>query len=125
MTVAGGAADSNKDDLIARGGKVDREVLLSRYGQQTGDDETPIAVRFTLSRDLNKRLDRYLVDRIPFLSRTSLQRLIREQAVTVNGLAPKPSTRLRAGDEVRQRFDHDLRRALREFTDARVACGDE
>ncbi len=88
------------DDLIARGGKVDRERLFELYELQTGDDEQPISVTLRLSRDLNKRLDRYLVDRIPFLSRTSLQRLIREQAVTVNGLAPKPSTRLRAGDEI-------------------------
>jgi len=88
------------DDLIARGGKVDRERLFELYEKQTGDDEQPISVTLRPSRDLNKRLDRYLVDRIPFLSRTSLQRLIREQAVTVNGLAPKPSTRLRAGDEI-------------------------
>ena len=88
------------DDLIARGGKVDRERLFELYEKQTGDDEQPISVTLRISRDLNKRLDRYLVDRIPFLSRTSLQRLIREQAVTVNGMAPKPSTRLHAGDEV-------------------------
>ena len=88
------------DDLIARGGKVDRERLFELYEQQTGDDEQPVSVTLRITRELNKRLDRYLVDRIPFLSRTSLQRLIREQAVTVNGLIPKPSTRLRAGDEI-------------------------
>jgi len=87
------------DDLIARGGKVDRERLFELYELQT-DDEQPISVTLRISRDLNKRLDRYLVDRIPFLSRTSLQRLIRERAVTVNGAAPKPSTRLHAGDEI-------------------------
>ncbi|MHC4776277.1 MAG: S4 domain-containing protein, partial [Planctomycetota bacterium] len=87
-------------DLIAPGGKVDRETLYALYERQTDDDETPISVTFKLSRDLNKRLDRYLVDRVPFLSRTSLQRLIRERAVTVNGRTPKPATRLRAGDEV-------------------------
>ena len=64
------------------------------------DDDGAIVVDFTLSRDLNKRLDRYLVDRIPFLSRTSLQRLIAEQAVSVNGRAPKASTKLRRGDVV-------------------------
>ncbi|MHC4413852.1 MAG: RluA family pseudouridine synthase [Planctomycetota bacterium] len=87
-------------NLIAPGGKVDRESLFQLYEQQEGDDETPIAVRFKLTRDLNKRLDRYLVDRIPFLSRTSLQQLIKEQAVTVNGRLGKPSTRVRDGDEV-------------------------
>ena len=88
------------DDLIARGGKVDRQRLFELYQQQTGDDERPVSVSFRLSRNLDKRLDRYLVDRIPFLSRTSLQKLIREQGVTVNGRPPKPSTRLRAGDEI-------------------------
>lgn len=74
--------------------------LLELYTRQDADDETPVTVRFTLTRDLDKRLDRYLVDRVPFLSRTSLQRLIREDAVTVNGRVPKPSTKLRRGDEV-------------------------
>ncbi len=88
-------------DLIGPGGKVDREALLALYEEQSdGDDDTPISVRVELSRDLDKRLDKYLVDRIPFLSRTSLQQLIREMAVTVNGRVPKASTRLRKGDVV-------------------------
>lgn len=92
---------SHNPDLIASGGKVDRERLFALYEQNDlGDDETPVTVRFELTRDLNKRLDKYLVDRIPFLSRTSLQRLIREEAVLVNRRVPKASTRLRLGDEV-------------------------
>jgi len=90
-------------DLIAADGKVDRDALFALYEQledKAGDDETPVTVTFTLQRDLNKRLDRYLVDRIPFLSRTALQRLIREEAVTVNGKVPKPSTNLRSGDVI-------------------------
>jgi 23S rRNA pseudouridine1911/1915/1917 synthase len=88
-------------DLIASGGKVDRERLFALYEQnEVGDDETPVTVRFELNRDLNKRLDKYLVDRIPFLSRTSLQRLIREEAVHVNNRVPKAATRLRRGDVV-------------------------
>ena len=87
------------DAVIARGGKVDQAALYELY-EQSSDDDTPVSVRFELSRDLQKRLDRYLVDRIPFLSRTSLQRLIREQAVTVNGRPPKASTKLRKGDVV-------------------------
>ncbi len=89
------------DDVVGVGGKVDQQRLFELYEQQTeGEDESPIAVRFTLTRDLNKRLDRYLVDRVPFLSRTSLQHLIHEEAVTVNGRVPKPSTKLRKGDEI-------------------------
>ncbi len=87
--------------LISGGGKVDRDALEALYAaiEETDPDARP-RVRFTLSRDLSKRLDRYLVDRVPFLSRTSIQRLIDENAVTVNGRQPKASTRLRKGDVV-------------------------
>ncbi|MCA9286248.1 MAG: RluA family pseudouridine synthase [Phycisphaerales bacterium] len=89
--------------LIAPGGKVDRDALYDLYARQEesgeGDDRA-VSVTFRLARDLAKRLDRYLVDRIPFLSRTALQRLIDEGGVTVNGRAPKASTRLRLGDVV-------------------------
>lgn len=88
------------DDLVAPGGKVDQDALFALYAEAADDDDRQVSVRFVLSRDLNKRLDRYLVDRIPFISRTSLQRLIRENAVTVNGRVPKASTNLRRGDVV-------------------------
>ncbi len=77
---------------IGSGGSVDP----SRFSS----DDGPAHARFTLQRDLHKRLDRYLGDRVPWLSRTSLQRLISESAVTVNGRLPKASTKLRKGDVV-------------------------
>lgn len=83
---------SDSNGPIGSGGAVDPT--------RCGTDDGPAHVSFTLSRDLNKRLDRYLGDRIPWLSRTSLQRLIAESAVTVNGRHPKASTRLRKGDTV-------------------------
>jgi len=89
------------DDLLTPGGIVDRTALEALYAQQSEeDDETPIQVHFTLVRDLDKRLDRYLVDRVPFLSRTSVQRLIAEEGVRVNGRIARKSVRLHAGDEV-------------------------
>ena len=88
------------ENVLGPGGKVDPQALYKLYEEAESDEEGPVTVRFRLSRDLKKRLDRYLVDRIPHLSRTSLQRLIREQAVLVNGRIPKTSTRLRQGDEV-------------------------
>jgi len=95
-------------DLIAPGGKVDADRVralanqMDREGFETGDDEDgALTVTFKLSRDLKKRLDKYLQDRIGFMSRTQLQRLIKEEAVTVNGRVPKASTTLRIGDEVR------------------------
>ena len=100
-------------EILGGGGQVDQQRLFELYEQQgrrasertvdeddENDNDEPISVRFVLSRDLNKRLDRYLVDRIPFLSRTSLQELITNEAVEVNGRLPKPSTKLRKGDEV-------------------------
>ena len=87
------------DELLGPGGKVDQQLLHELHAS-SDDDDAPLAVRFVLSRDREKRLDRYLVDRVPFLSRTSIQRLIREEAVTVNGRVPKASTKLRLGDEV-------------------------
>lgn len=94
---------NHNPDLIGPDGKIDQASLFSIYEKSeeaSGDDEAPVTARFELQRDLNKRLDRYLVDRVPFLSRTSLQNLIRESAVTVNGRIPKPSTKLRLGDVV-------------------------
>ncbi len=88
------------DEIISPGGKVDRAALLALYQEQGDDDEKPITVRFVPGRSIEKRLDRYLVDRIPFLSRTSLQRLIKEEAVTVNGRPGKASTTVKGGDEI-------------------------
>ena len=83
---------TDQQDPIRPGDAADPEPIPT--------DDGPAHVSYTLSRDLNKRLDRYLGDRIPWLSRTSLQRLIREAAVTVNGRHPKASTKLRKGDVV-------------------------
>jgi len=95
-----GHEDASSQDLINAGGKVDPAQLQAMYESNTDEDQ-PVVATFTLTRDLAKRLDRYLVDRIPWLSRTALQGLIQEEAVTVNGRVPKSSTRLRIGDVVR------------------------
>jgi 23S rRNA pseudouridine1911/1915/1917 synthase len=103
MSGEGGRPDGDapaNDRVIAPGGAIDQQALFELYEGSSGEDDAPVSVNFTLSRELNKRLDRYLVDRIPWLSRTSLQRLIRERAVTVNGRVPKASTKLHRGDEV-------------------------
>jgi len=90
----------DNDELLNAGGKVDLRALAEALEDSPDDQDRPLSVRFLLRNDVRKRLDRYLVDRVPFLSRTSLQKLIRESAVTVNGRVPKPSTVLREGDEV-------------------------
>lgn len=96
----GGPEESAEaDSLLGPGGQVDRDALY-RLHEAREDDDAPVRVRFELARDLQKRLDRYLVDRIPFMSRTALQRLVDEDAVLVNGRTPKASTKLRLGDTV-------------------------
>lgn len=87
--------------LLASGGKVDADLVRTAAAQNDEDNtDAALSVTFRLTRDLQKRLDKYLQDRIPFMSRTQLQRLIAEQAVTVNDRAPKAATILRAGDVV-------------------------
>ncbi len=87
--------------LLGAGGAIDRDALFALYEENAGkDDESPVTVEFELLKDLEKRLDRYLVDRVPFLSRTQIQRLIDEEAITVNGRVPKSSTKLRKGDRI-------------------------
>jgi 23S rRNA pseudouridine1911/1915/1917 synthase len=87
--------------LLGAGGAVDRDALFALYELNAAkDDESPVTVEFELLKDLDKRLDRYMVDRVPFLSRTQIQRLIDEEAITVNGRIPKSSTKLRKGDRI-------------------------
>ena len=91
--------DQQHTNIVNDGGKVDPRRLESIY-EQSLEHDGPITVVFTLSRDLDKRLDRYLVDRIPWLSRTKLQELIVAEAVTLNGRVPKSSTHVRRDDVV-------------------------
>ncbi|MFN9077033.1 MAG: RluA family pseudouridine synthase [bacterium] len=87
--------------LLGAGGAIDRDALFAIYEENAAkDDESPVTVEFELLKDLDKRLDRYMVDRVPFLSRTQIQRLIEEEAITVNGRVPKSSTKLKKGDKI-------------------------
>jgi 23S rRNA pseudouridine1911/1915/1917 synthase len=88
------------DELLDGGGNIDSDALFRAYEKQGTDDDAVVEATFTISRDLNRRLDSYLTTRIPFLSRTSLKRLIEEKMVTVNGRNPKGSTKLKKHDVV-------------------------
>jgi 23S rRNA pseudouridine1911/1915/1917 synthase len=50
--------------------------------------------------EINLRLDLYLAERLPNVSRAHIQRLIGIHAVTVNGDPGKPSYRTRLGDQI-------------------------
>lgn len=122
-----GADTPRSSSVVQQGGMVDAGALLKRIQESqaaaTGDgdddaaplvvaaegdlvvpagpdDDAPNRVVFVLQRDLDKRVDKYLTIRIPFMSRTQLQRLIDEGGVTVNGGKCKASTKLRSGDKV-------------------------
>lgn len=65
------------------------------------DEENAKRVRLRVRRKLpGRRLDKYLHGRYPHLSRTSIQRLIRQGAVTVNGQSTKASYEVNGGDIV-------------------------
>jgi len=85
--------------LLGPGGKVASEAVAAA-ADTDADEDGLRRVAFRLTRDLRKRVDRYLTDRVPFLSRSRIQRLIDEEAVTVNGAACKASTILKLGDLV-------------------------
>jgi 23S rRNA pseudouridine1911/1915/1917 synthase len=59
-------------------------------------DEISLIVR----SELAPRLDRYILDNLPWRSRNRVQRLIRGGSVRVNGLVSKPSRRVRPGDTI-------------------------
>ncbi|HID87253.1 MAG TPA: RNA pseudouridine synthase, partial [Anaerolineae bacterium] len=50
--------------------------------------------------EAGERVDKYIAERLPDLSRSLVQRLIREGRVTVKGAATKASYRVEEGDEI-------------------------
>ena len=57
-------------------------------------------LHFRIGKDLTRRIDQYLTDRISYLSRAGVQRLIDEGLVKVNGRIIKASYRPHQGDEI-------------------------
>ncbi|MBL8759063.1 MAG: hypothetical protein JNK35_11600 [Phycisphaerae bacterium] len=106
---AGESPDPTQSTEPADAPDLDDEDLLPppAAGDASAGESAPIdpgapppRVVFTLQRDLAKRLDKYLADRITFMSRSKLQELVEAGGVTVNGRTAKSSTVLRAGDVV-------------------------
>src|SRR6476659_10199427 len=56
--------------------------------------------QWRVSKNLTRRLDQYLVDRVGYLSRAGVQRLVAEGLVKVNGRPAKSSYHPRDGDVV-------------------------
>jgi len=64
------------------------------------DEQDVEHYHFRLSKTLTRRIDQYLVDRVPYLSRNNVQRLIDEDLVTVNGRPTKASYHPKEGDHI-------------------------
>lgn len=65
------------------------------------DEDQAERVRVHIRRRLpGRRLDKYLHGRFPRLSRTTIQRLIKQGAITVNGVTTKASYEMNGGDVV-------------------------
>ncbi len=91
------------DSLLAPSGQVDPDAILAAIEEAQeadDDDQTLRTVRFEIRRGVEKRLDKYLTERITFLSRNQIQQLIDDGGVTVNSRKPKSSTKLTADDVV-------------------------
>src|SRR3954469_13306836 len=59
------------------------------------------AVAFTIQEEAGERLDRVLVERLPDLTRSAIQRLINEGHATVDGHRVKHGYKLRPGEQIR------------------------
>lgn len=77
----------------------DEDEILAR--PMPLDEDTAKRVRLRIRRRLpGRRLDKYLHGRYPHMSRTGIQRLIKQGAVTVNGAPTKASYEMSGGDVV-------------------------
>lgn len=86
--------------LLDAGGKIDQDALRKAVELAGPDDADARRVNLTLLRDINDRLDKYLTSRIPFMSRSQIQRMIDDGAATVNGKPARASTKLRLDDQI-------------------------
>jgi 23S rRNA pseudouridine1911/1915/1917 synthase len=86
--------DAPLADAVDDGAPVTEDVA-------TPDEDSDVRhFKFRVSKKLTRRIDQYLVDRVPYLSRAGVQRLIDDGLVTVDGRTTKASYKLKAGETV-------------------------
>lgn len=88
------------DSIDASVPEVDPDLPVDVESVEAAGEADVEHYRFRLSKKLTRRIDQYLVDRVPYLSRNNVQRLIEEGLVSVNGRIVKPSYRPKEGDEI-------------------------
>jgi 23S rRNA pseudouridine1911/1915/1917 synthase len=91
-------ADSS--DRSTAGPAADDDAIVVEDVATPDEDSDVRHFKFKVSKKLTRRIDQYLVDRVPYLSRAGVQRLIDDGLVTVDGRATKASYKLKAGETV-------------------------
>ncbi len=89
-------ADSPEDQLLESPAAA--ETVADAPAEPEEEDVEHL--HFRIGKNLTRRIDQYLTDRIPYLSRNGVQRLIEEGLVKVGGRIIKASYRPREGDEI-------------------------
>jgi 23S rRNA pseudouridine1911/1915/1917 synthase len=81
---------------------MDDDVEMIDLGEDEGDESRPsgIVTLYPQKSDLGTRLDKYLADSLPDMSRAMLQGLIEEGQVLVDGIRRKPKFRITPGQVV-------------------------
>ena len=60
----------------------------------------PVIYELTAESAAGQRIDKYLSEQLADLSRSYLQKLLKEQGITVNGKPVKANYKLQTGDQV-------------------------
>lgn len=78
----------------------DDELYLDDLDFEAEESDAPDVVHFSwrVTKNLTRRLDQYLVDRVGYLSRAGVQRVIKEGLVKANGRVVKASYHPQNGD---------------------------
>src|ERR1700749_3493449 len=91
---------SRDDSLTDAAPRVDPDKPVDVEAVEANDESDVEHYRFRVSKTLTRRIDQYLVDRVPYLSRANVQRLISEGLVKVDGKINTPAYKLQAGQTV-------------------------
>ena len=76
------------------------EEEISNIDDSTTEDADVLRFHFRATKTQVRRIDQFLTDRVTWLSRAAVQRLIDDELVTVNGKPTKASYKIKAGDVV-------------------------
>ena len=78
----------------------DDESEVLETPDDSAEESDIVEYKFRVSKNLTRRIDQYLTDRVAYLSRAGVQRLIDEGLVKVNGRSTKAIYHPRTGDMV-------------------------